>query len=145
MPPYDIYFQLIFAVSSIATIADIIYRYLKNKKNVTGEIKFTFNGKEMVIRGDYSSNELEVILKEFSKIASTSELKILSDNRKKQLTKELETIEKNLPTYQRLVDIGKERTSKGEKINLEQYQHYIKELSDMEVRKQIIEELLKID
>ena len=143
IPPYEIYFQLIFTVSSIATIVDIIYRYIKRNNKEPDEIKFTFNGKEMIIRGDFSREELETILKEFSKVATISEFKLLSNNRQKHLKKELETIEKHLPTYEKLVEIGNERLTKGEKINLEQHQHYIKELNDMKVRKQIIEDLLK--
>ena len=144
LPPYEIYFQLIFTVSSMATIADIIYKFIKRKNKEVDEIKFIFNGKEMVIKGDYSLEELEVIVKEFSKIATTSELKLLSNDRQEQLIKELETIKKHLPTYKKLVEIGNERLAKGEKINLEQHQHYIKELNDMETRKHIIEDLLKI-
>jgi len=48
-----------------------------------------------------------------------------------------------MPTYDKLIKIGNERLTKGEKINMEQHQNYIKELNDMKLRKKIIEDLLK--
>ena len=142
-PPYESFFQIIFALSSIATLADIIYKYLRKYKKNKGHIKFVFNEKEMEIKGNYDKDELEVIIKEFSRTASISEISVISEFRKNQLKEELENIKRHLPTYESLVEIGNERLEKGEKLNLNQHQHYIEELDEMMVRKKMIEDLLE--
>jgi len=143
-PPYEVYFQIIFAISSIATVVDILYRYMKKGKKDKNEVKFIFNGNEMMLKGDYNKDEIELIIKEFSKVATTSELKVVSKYRKKQLKNELEGIKTHLPTYEKLVKIGNERISKDEKINMKQHNHYIKKLEEMRTKRKIIEELLEI-
>lgn len=143
-PPYEVYFQIIFTISSIATVVDILYRHMKKGNKGKNEVKFIFNGNEMVLKGDYNKDKIELIVKEFSKVATISELEAVSKYRKEQLKNELEGIETHLPTYEKLVEIGNEKISKGEKINTEQHNHYIKELEEMRIRKKIIEELLEI-
>ena len=50
LPPYEAFFQIIFALSSIAALADIIYKHLRKDKKNKGHIKFVFNEKENLSR-----------------------------------------------------------------------------------------------
>lgn len=143
LPPIPIYFEIIAAVGSLVTIADILYRYLREKKNdKERSIAFSFDGREMKIEGKYSKEEISLILQSFLKIATPKEISALSKKRKKQFRTELIELRRNLKIYQKLVNVGEgqEKPNKEWKSKLRQYRL---EKAKVESRISSVEELLR--
>lgn len=143
LPPYTIFFSIISATASLATIAKILYNYLKNKKKENEKkICFKFNGKEMTIEGSYSEKEILGIVQEFSKIAAVEEIKAISKKRKKEFKSELNELQTLLQTYTKLVEIGEDKKSSSKELTskLKAYQN---KKSEIETRISYIIEILK--
>ena len=143
LPPIPMYFKIIAAVGSLLTIADILYKYLRQKKdNKARSIAFKFNGKELKIEGNYSKEEILLILQNFSKIAAPKEISAISKKRKMQFKSELKELKRNREIFQNLVNVGKsqEKPNKEWISKLKQYQL---EKATIESKISFIEELLK--
>jgi len=59
-PPYEVFIAVVATVSGLATLADILLRHIR--KPARGERRsatLRFNGREMVIKGNWSKDELE--------------------------------------------------------------------------------------
>ena len=143
LPPYTIFFSIIAAVGSLATIAEILHKHLSSKKEETEmKITFKFNGKEMTIEGHYSKEEILKIVQEYSRIARAKEVSAISKKRKKKFKAELKELKTILEAYQKLVEIGEshEKPDKYWKSKLDQYRT---KKAEIESKISFIEELLE--
>ena len=143
LPPHPIFFEIIAAVGSLIAVADILHKHLKGKKDDRERtITFKFNGKEMKIQGNYTKEEILLIIQKFSKIAAPKDVSAISAKRKKQFKSELKELQQNLKTYQKLVEVGErqEKPNKQWKSKLKQYQ--LKK-AEIESKIGLIEELLR--
>ena len=150
-PPYEVFLQVIAGVGSLVKLAEILYRFLKKPvpkrdgdgKNEPRAATLKIDGKEMTIRGNWTSDELKLILETFSKqITDETSLSLLETTRKNELRKELSEIQMNLPKYEELVRVGKESRKKEWKEKLREYEKRYEELRG---RAESIRELLEKD
>jgi hypothetical protein len=142
-PPIPMYFEIIAAVGSLVTIADIFYRYLKDKKDdKERKVTFNFGGKELTIHGNYSKEEILFILQNFSKQATSQQMSAISETRKSELKAELVELKRLQKTYQRLVGVG-EGEEKPNKEWLAKLNEYRDEKAKVDFKIRRIEDLLK--
>jgi len=150
-PPYEVFLQVIAGIGTLAKLAEILYKFLKKpvpKRDAHGETKqraatLKLDGKEMTIRGNWTSDELKLILETFSKqMTDSTSLSLLETTRKNELREELLEIETNIPKYEELVRVGRESRKKEWKEKLKEYENRYKELKG---RAEAIRELLDKD
>ncbi len=130
-PPYEVFIQVITTVAAIASLADILHRFLRkpvaNPRAVgTTEPRsasLKLDGKEITVKGDWPSEELKLVLETFSKrMTDTTDLSLLEKAKRRELERELSEIERNLPSYEELVRIGAESRKKEWKKKHAEYQ-----------------------
>lgn len=142
LPPYEIFFSIIAAARSFATIAEILHKYLINKKNDKEKlVVFKFDEKEMTIKGNYSKEEISRIIQGFSKVAEVTEINAIHKERLKELKAELNGLRKIMPTYKKLVDIGEVETKPSNELKAK-LAYYRKRKSEIESKIALIEDLL---
>ena len=149
--PYEVFIQVITTVASIASLADILHRFLRkpvaNPRAVgTTEPRsasLKLDGKEITVKGDWPSEELKLVLETFSKkMTDTTDLSLLEKAKRRELERELSEIERNLPSYEELVRIGAESRKKEWKKKHAEYQQRHQQLK---ARAEAIRELLAKD
>jgi hypothetical protein len=143
LPPYTIFFSIIAAAGSLATIANILHKHLTRKKEESGKkITFKFNGKEMTIEGNYSKEEILKIVQEYSRVARAKEISAISKKRKKKFKAELKELKTNLQVYKKLVEIGEsqKKPNREWKSKLKQYRT---KKAEIESKISFIQELLE--
>src|SRR2546422_8574568 len=143
-PPYEVFFQVIGGFGALAKLAEILYKLLK-KPTPKGEPRHAtlkLDGKEIDIAGNWTQEELKLVLETFSKQMTESNLNLLEKTRRKELRAELVDIEKNLIVYERLVQIGKNGKGKEWKAKFREYEGRSLELK---TRRAAIRELLSKD
>lgn len=143
-PPVETFILIISLIANFTQIADVLHRYLRRAKDTP--LIFKFNNKEVSIKGDWTIQEIQTVLKEFSEILepdkTIKEIDVIEKETKTRLQKELDSLNEVLSKYKKLVEIGeKERLKKPEW--KKKYEEYKKTLQELEQRKGVLEELLK--
>jgi len=142
-PPYELFFSIVAAAGSLTTIADILHRYLRKKKmDEEKVISFRFDGKELTIKGDYSKEEILIVIQGFSKVAEATEISAISKERKKGLIADLNELRKNLEIYQHLVEVGESSKKRGKEWQ-SKLNYYREKRDSIKLKISVIESLLK--
>lgn len=135
-PPHEVFIAVVTTLSGLATLADVLIRYLRRPvRRGPRSATLRFDGREMIIRGGWSKEELETILRRFSRPlsqqAQVKEISLIERAKKKELRRELKQLQEVLPTYTDLVEIGRKSGRK--------YPGWKGKLKDYEARKRAIE------
>jgi len=139
--PQEQIFMLILTIgSNLATIAGFLYAILHDRKNKEQSIVFRLGKKKLEISGQFSKNDLELILEKFAEtVTSDEQVKLLDDQRRIEFEKELSNLKEVLPTYRKLTKPEEWKKSKEALKKLKEYQERQKEIED---RIAVIEKIL---
>lgn len=139
--PQEHIFMLILTIgSNLATIASFLYTILHDRKNKEQSIILRLGEKKLEISGKFSKNDLKLILEKFAEtVTSDEQIKLLDDQRRIELEKELADLKGALPTYRKL---AKPEGWKKSKEALKKLKEYQKRQKEIENRIAVIEEIL---
>lgn len=139
-PPWEVFLLILTASANLATIANLLYQILHDRKNGPSSIVFRFGEKQLEISGDFSQRDIEIILNEFSEVTEgDQEIKLLDKMRRKNLEKELAHLQEVLPTYKRLTK--PEGWKKSEEVT-EKLKYYQRRQEEIVKRISILKRLL---
>jgi len=128
-PPWEVFLLIISVSANLATIANLIYQILHDRKYGPSSIVFRFDNKRLEISGNFSQHDIEIMLNEFSEIVkSDDEIKLLDNERKKELRDELEHLQEALEKYRRLTEPEGWKKSKDAVDKLKYYRHKRREI-----------------
>jgi hypothetical protein len=140
LPPWEVFMLILTVGANFATISNLLYSILHNRKNPTDSIVFRFNNKRLEISGDFTKHDIEIILNEFSEDSEDDKLiNFLDDARRKELEKEVEHLREVLPDYKQLAEPKGWKKSEKAIVRLKHYQSRKKEI---EQRISALEKLL---
>lgn len=139
-PPWEVFLLILTASANLATIANLLYQVLHDKKSSSSSIVFRFDKKQLKISGDFSQRDIEIILNEFSEVPKNDqEIKLLDNARRKELEEELARLQEGLKAYKRLTKPGGWKKSKEA---IDKLKYYKSKRKEIEKRVSILKKLL---
>jgi molecular chaperone DnaK (HSP70) len=131
LPLWEVFMLILTVSANLSTIASLLFQILHDKKNKANSVVFRLDKKKLEISGNFSKNEIEIILNEFAKVVKDDkEIKLLDEARRRELEDELSRLREVLPTYKELIKPQGWKKSKEAITKLEYYQSKQKEIEE---------------